>query len=335
MRSSKKQVLNSDKNTKIKHIDDDIMFVGCEDGYLFEYSIIEKKHVHQYGCMFNGNCYPLAKTIDNKSQFMPDYYTGGFVELDISTRKQVSRFPSKGRTIFVVTPDNKSLITVEWKYEGGSSWSSTQICILTKWSIRGKKHLHTWQSNINKSIISQSVSYDNKYQLIGYIEGWLEIFDLQKNQTLQSIQLLEASISSVAFSRDNQRAFISDDEGNIKVIKWTPNANSGDDFNFTEEPRKVGNQTTDSICLTKDEKYLLVGSDKQISVFETTTREITKEFKLSNQVVSINLIKDDKRAIIADENGNLSNLDLETLEIEEIAHNITMDQGDLVSLTII
>ena len=43
---------------------------------------------------------------------------------------------------------------------------------------------------------------------------------------------------------------------NIKVIKWKPNASSKGDFDCTEEPTKIGNFLTQSICLTKDEKYL-------------------------------------------------------------------------------
>ena len=129
-------------------------------------------------------------------------------------------------------------------------------------------------------------------------------------------------IASVAFSRDNQTAFISDWSGYIKIIKWQAGANSGDDFNLIEEPIKVGNQYTESICLTKDEKYLLVGSNELLTIFETTTREITKKFELTYTVIGINLIKDGKKAIIAETNGNLFMIDLETLEISSIAKYI-------------
>ena len=48
----------------------------------------------------------------------------------------------------------------------------------------------------------------------------------------------------MAFSHANQSCFINDSEGNIKMIKWQAGANSGDDFDFTEEPKKVGNYET-------------------------------------------------------------------------------------------
>ena len=138
---------------------------------------------------------------------------------------------------------------------------------------------------------------------------------------------MTSEIVSVAFSRDNQSAFISDYDGNIKMIKWKAGANSGDDFDFIEEPKKVGRYGTVSICLTKDEKYLIVGSFELVSMFETKTREVKKEFNLRFAVEGIILIEDGKKAIIAEGNGNLSILDLETLEIYSIIENITNNKG--------
>ena len=126
---------------------------------------------------------------------------------------------------------------------------------------------------------------------------------------------------SMAFSGDNKSAFISNYSGNIKMIKWEPNASSEDEFDFTEEPKKVGNGDTFSICFTKDEKYLLFGRYLSLLVLETETREVKKEFKLTNVVKTVSLLQDGKKAIIAEENGNLSILDLETLEISLITKN--------------
>ena len=70
----------------------------------------------------------------------------------------------------------------------------------------------------------------------------------------------------------------------IKIIKWEAGANSGDEFDFSEEPKKIGRKYIKSICLTKDEKYLLVGSRYLLSVFDTKTREVIKEFKMTNYV---------------------------------------------------
>ena len=133
---------------------------------------------------------------------------------------------------------------------------------------------------------------------------------------------MPGSISSVAFSHDNQNAFISDWNGMIKKIRWQANANSGDEFDFTEEPKKVGMFNTPSICLTKDEKYLLVGSRKLVSVYKISNRKITKYIKMQYDVMGISLIKDGTEAIIAEEDGKLSVIDLKTLQIT-ISKNIT------------
>ena len=131
------------------------------------------------------------------------------------------------------------------------------------------------------------------------------------------------AISSVAFSRDNQSAYISSYSGHIKMIKWQVGANSEDEFDFTEESKQAGG-FIQSICLTKDEKYLLVGLSPHLRILETETREVRKKFKLTGLVVTISLIQDGKKAIITQTNGNFSILDLETLK-KSNAKNITYD----------
>ena len=159
------------------------------------------------------------------------------------------------------------------------------------------------------------------------MDGWLGIFDLKKYQTLKNIEFMSVSIHSVAFLRDNKSAFISDWSGYIKMIKWKADANSGDDFDFTGEHKKVGHGQTFPICLTKDDKYLLVGSYRLVSVFETTTRKVIKEIKMQGYVRGISLIKDDRKAIIVDMDGRLSILDLETLQKKYIVKDITNGKG--------
>ena len=324
-----KQVLNSYKNTEIKHFEGDKMFIGCNDGFLQEFSINEKKLAQDSDKILYYDIISMCKTSDNKSQFLCDRY-GGFKELHISTRKLVNVSDVQWSTSVkdamscVVTHDNKFLIVSDGR----------SFCTLTKQSVRTKKEIHTWSSYKNKAVCSQSCSYDNKYQLIGYYWGWLGIFDLQKHQTLKNIEVQECMILPVAFSRYNQAAFISDYKGNIKQAKWQAGANSRDDFDFSEEHKKVGNGSTVSICLTKDEKYLIVGSFQLVSVFGTMTRKIIREFILIDIVMAVKLIKDGKKAIIVEKNGNLSNLDLETLEISSIDYNIR-DKRKFYSIAII
>ena len=51
-------------------------------------------------------------------------------------------------------------------------------------------------------------------------------------------------IFSMAFSCDNQSVFISDYIGNIKMVKWQAGANSENEFDFSEEPKKVVKDVT-------------------------------------------------------------------------------------------
>ena len=68
---------------------------------------------------------------------------GSFRELNISARKQVNSFNAESAVLCVVTHDNKFLITAK-----------DRTPILTKWSVRTKKELHTWQSELNQYVWS-------------------------------------------------------------------------------------------------------------------------------------------------------------------------------------
>ena len=308
-----KKVQNSDKNIDIKSLGLNKIFVGCWNGSLIEFSIIENKIMYDYSCKIcDREITSMAKTSDNKTQYVCDY-NGDTKEIDIRTHKQVKNFQVNNAVYCVVTHDNKSLIIAEC---GKNCW-------LTKWSIRSKKKLDSWQSVVDARVYSQSVSQDNRYQLIGYVKGILGIFDLQSHKTLKNINFLSEAIFGVTFSRDNQNACIGDNNGLFKMIKWKADAKSGDDFHFTKKSNNVGHFPSGAMCLTKDDKYLLVGSSKYVCVFENKTRKVKKKFKLKSNIQGISLVQDGKKAIIAESNGNLSIVDLETLEMSLIAENIT------------
>ena len=67
MPSSKKQVLNPDEHTEIKYPDGDKIIVGDFEGRLLEFSMVEKKIVHDFGKIMNVNITSMAKTLTNKS----------------------------------------------------------------------------------------------------------------------------------------------------------------------------------------------------------------------------------------------------------------------------
>ena len=119
----------------------------------------------------------------------------------------------------------------------------------------------------------------------------------------------------MAFTQDNQGAFISEYSGKIKMIRWKPNANTELDFDFTQKIFRVGNSSTFQICLTRDDKNLLVGSKGLVNVFNIETRNVTKEYKLDAVVRGIKFIDGGKGVLIAEDNGDLTIINLETMEM--------------------
>ena len=177
------QVKNSDKNREIKYPAGSRVFVGYNHSSMLELLTIPKTTVHDHGIVVDGAMTCMAKAPDNKSQYVSGFH-GDFKELDIPTLKQVNSIPLKIAGYFVVTCDNKTLITATPKDQS----------VLTQMSVRTKKILQTWKSNVSVPICSQSTSYDSRYQLAGHENGKIEIFDLQKQQQFKWVQALNGRI---------------------------------------------------------------------------------------------------------------------------------------------
>ena len=133
---------------------------------------------------------------------------------------------------------------------------------------------------------------------------------------------MQHSIFSVTFSRDNQKAFISDIYGSIKMIKWQVGSNSRDIFDFKDEPKHYGGQQTYAISLSNDEKYLIVGGHRLLTIIEVSKKRVVKNYRTTYGFFAIILIQDENKVIISQEDGNLNILDLDTLEMNKIAEKI-------------
>ncbi len=138
----------------------------------------------------------------------------------------------------------------------------------------------------------------------------------------------------MAFTQDNQSAFISDRGGKIKIIKWTPNAKTEHDFKLYQNSTQVGKNWTLQICLTRDDKNLLVGSLRLVSVSNTETRNVIKEFEMNDHVKAIKFIGDGTNALIAGFNGNLTIINLKTMEISS-SHKLAAKGKNVFKIAVI
>ena len=131
---------------KVKCPYGNLVFIGCEFGVLFEYSMNEKRIVRDFGQTFQENIYAMTKTFDNKSLFVSDCL-GSFGEFDILTCKQVNKLEVKVLTFCVITCDNKFLVTSEYHED-------TKTEILVKYSMRTKKQLYIGDINFYDYVTS-------------------------------------------------------------------------------------------------------------------------------------------------------------------------------------
>ena len=299
----------------------DRLFYGVLDGSVMEFSWTEKKPVFDKQILDTA-IYSLTKTPDNKSQLVCDT-AGNFKELDIPTLNEVKTFDIKNAKYCVFSHDNQLLIS----HENGNNGA------ITIWSVETKEQLHTSEFPIGAEVRSQHISQDNKYQFSGYMWGIISIFDLQNYEYIVPYkEVVQFNIHSIAFSKDNQTAFISDYDGNLRKITWQEGATSWDDFDFTKELINRDMSCTKDICLSKDEKYIVQFSSR-ILILSSTTFEVIKEIFPDDPTIEqtcafayvhdVKIIQDGKKALIAFKKGMLAIFDLETLELKHIAKNIT------------
>ena len=135
--------INFNKNEIMKHPDGNRVFIGCLNGYLYEYSLKEKRIVHDFGKVADMTICSMSITLDNKYLLVCDK-NGVFKEFHLKTYKQVKTFGVENADICVVTNNNQFLITSPTGSNGK----------LTKHSIQTKQQLYTWDKHANKEVWS-------------------------------------------------------------------------------------------------------------------------------------------------------------------------------------
>ena len=86
----------------------------------------------------------------------------------------------------------------------------------------------------------------------------------------------------MAFTYDNLGAYVSDYKGSCKSIKWKKDVTNRYDFDYSNLATQVGQTSTHAMCLTKDNKYLLVIEATKLRIFDTLTMDFIKEFYLDH-----------------------------------------------------
>ena len=137
------QMISFNKIKEVKYPEGNRVFTGCSEGYLYEYSVTDKKVVHDFGQILNKTIVSMAKTVDNKYLFVSDD-DGGFREIEIATRKQVNNFKIENARKCVVTYNNHFLFIAE----------DGKKCNLRKLSIQTNQQIHTWRSDVNEYVRS-------------------------------------------------------------------------------------------------------------------------------------------------------------------------------------
>ena len=222
---------------------------------------------------------------------------------DTKTRKQTWVEKVKAAK-FVITNDNKKLILC--LKDGRDNFA--------KYCVRTKKLLNVFSCGIDENTFTFFLDYNDNFMFVGYFCGRIAVYDLRKNKLVYTIQKCFKSCQSFTISKNKLFAYWCDYYGNIFKIIWKPNATCQEDFELVEEKALKGNETS-HLCLTDDDKYLIIGLLNDVQVFNVDTWEVVKEHKFGNSIQAISLINNGNHVLIAVQNGDMIVIDTKNFEI--------------------
>ena len=280
-------------NTKKRN---DRIIILSEQTYPCEYSFKSKQTTWYYDLDIVSGIETLCVSPNNKMLF---FYEASHVLYQYNIRnKKLIRIIKKRLKIYemIITYDNKYLLTAEYP---------SYIC---KYDINTLKKIKCIKV---RGIDCLVCSYNNKYLLAATDDSNLLVIDIEKFIIIKLLHNLNGNINAISVTADSKYAYFCDslegNSGKLQLLCLETLEQIKDFGNFTEI-------NTNQICLTKDEKNILMGSEFSIRVFNIEKGEIIKELTNIGGCQKIRLIDDGDKALVADFGGDLYFIDLKTFE---------------------
>lgn len=324
-----------DEITKKKCTKDTYLILCCRFYHMFIYSINEGKIIYEFDKSFIAVNHFIADNeiegitnISNKDTFFIRKNNKLF-QWRLNTRKCVSKYEDL-RCDYI----KRTYIAVNSLSKNGRYLISRGIKEVNIRSARNLKLIKNFYFDL--SVSSLECSHDNKLLFIGFKNGMLIIIDLQTFGIIKKIQLYEDVIGGnfnlsdaiycIAEFKKDKSLIVMTSLGYAKRIDFVSDYNCLDHF---EVIRNYGAMTggVDSrfMCLTGDEKNIIVGSDLFLRVINSETGLIVKKIKFKHEIKGIELFDDGKKVIIATSNGLMTIIDLDSMEVSEERKNIGKD----------
>ena len=281
------------------------LLIGYKTGNIIECSIdknrigIKKFELSHYNLM--GAVQLITPNINKKSFYVVFYHLAQF---DIHSRKCIKKIKEGRLRKLVLTYDGRYLITDH--YESIQIRSARTYKLLFVLDLQDREGFRT-------RIRSLTCSYDSKYLFIGSNDERLKIFDLKNFCIIKNN--LKDTIHSIVLFKDNQNAIVIDNNGNIKKLNWKVNAKIAGDFIYIKQYGELCNTNLLNLCLSDDQETLFIGSGQLVKVFNLQTCQEIKVFVLKNFIKGMELIDDEKKVVLIEQNGNLTIINSLLLEI--------------------
>lgn len=274
-----------------------------------DYSLLWKREQNAFIKNPKAEGITLEITPDNKNMLLCSV-EGGFIEYGGLDFHEIKRFATGQQNLLAITKDNNFFY----------SFCNFNDGFLRKWSLRTKKKIHAWATNL--FVWSQKCSYDSKYLFAATKKGELQIVDIKNDQVIATEKLSKFGIIDMSFSRDNSCAYILDYKATIKPIRWKSNAICQKDFDFSGPVLKLDLYAVCVMCLSRDDKCLFVTSGPNVAIINTLKMTVISKHKLmGSSIVSFDQVGDAKEVLISQEDGVQRLCNTENMSLKE-THNL-------------
>lgn len=306
---------------------EDICFLGNYNGDLIKYSISQKKIIKNYEKLLTKhdflycNIYVTSITaLYNYKYLLCCNYGASCVLFEIRSGKAVNQFDFINVRLATLSSDCKFLFTSHYESEQRKNCYQAKICMKTRKTISTEKLNDLYAS-------SMKCSACNQFLFVGYNYGHFQIIKIDNFKEIYAQkEVLFGTIESIVVSQFENKSYMADAYGNIKIITWKNDSKDANDFDLQQKMKHVTDENgAKCLLLTRDETQLLMGSYKSFYIFDPKTLQRIKKYTVEGQFVrDISYIKNAQKVLMTMQCGQLYIFNLENKElslIDKIATN--------------
>jgi len=294
------------------------VLIAKTNGTMNIYSLDSKKFIYEKANPDNKCMCSYLVSKDKKSIFA---YRGEGVlsQIDLRSKKVLQKFkPDEGILHMITTNDGQYLLAV---------LLSGKIA-----KIEIKSNKITYHRTPKAQAFSLECTKNSKFAIIGYSDGYVSFYDIEKELIVSTRRVLERNITSIAVTLDDKYAYVGQVAGGVAKID-IGNFEIVETYMIDENNTAYKAVHVTKMCITNDQEYLIIASNHVLNVFSLSKKEVVKKIvpeldenpmnMFYSSVIMLDFIDNGKKLLKATMNGCFVTIDIDTLEIIDEYEKVT------------